>query len=82
MIAAPTAGLQFCFMNEVSKQTFDTLRLIRSDKIGPKTFADLIKIFGTPTKALDHLLHKQQHKSKIAVADVNSIKKELEKTEQ
>lgn len=69
-------------MNEVSKQTFDTLRLIRSDKIGPKTFSDLIKIFGTPTKALDHLLHKQHHQSKVTIVDTNSIKKELEKAEQ
>ncbi|MBP9791705.1 MAG: DNA-processing protein DprA [Rickettsiales bacterium] len=64
---------------DISKQTLDTLRLIRSDNIGPKTFCDLIKIFGTPTKALEHIQNKKNTTSKIKLAAEAEIQEEIEK---
>lgn len=37
-----------------SEETVDILRLIRSENIGPKTFFNLVKFFGSATKALEH----------------------------
>jgi DNA processing protein len=65
---------------EISKQTIDTLRLIRSDKVGPKTFCDLMKIFGTPTKALEHIKNQKNIASKIKLSTEDDIRQEIEKT--
>jgi DNA processing protein len=38
-----------------SQETIDILRLIRSQNVGPKTFANLIKLFGSASAALDNI---------------------------
>lgn len=38
-----------------SQETIDILRLIRSQNVGPKTFANLIKLFGSASAALDNV---------------------------
>ncbi|MDG1436259.1 MAG: DNA-processing protein DprA [Rickettsiaceae bacterium] len=38
-----------------SEETIDILRLIRSENVGPRTFAQLIKFFGSAVKALDNI---------------------------
>ena len=38
-----------------SQETIDSLRLIRSQNVGPKTFANLIKLFGSASAALDNI---------------------------
>jgi DNA processing protein len=38
-----------------SQDTIDTLRLIRSENIGNKTFFDLIKLFGNSSEAIKHV---------------------------
>lgn len=38
-----------------SEETIDILRLIRSENVGPKTFTQLIKLFGSAKKALGHV---------------------------
>lgn len=64
----------------ISSQTFDALRLIRSEKIGTKTFSDLIKIFKTPTKALEHLLQTNNLNQKIKLSNPEKIQDEISKT--
>ena len=38
-----------------SQETIDTLRLIRSQNVGPKTFSSLIKLFGSASVALENI---------------------------
>lgn len=38
-----------------SEDTIDILRLIRSENVGPRTFANLIKLFGSAGKALENI---------------------------
>lgn len=38
-----------------SSETIDILRLIRSENVGPKTFLNLIKFFGSASKALENI---------------------------
>jgi DNA processing protein len=38
-----------------SKETIDILRLIRSENVGPRTFLNLIKFFGSADKALENI---------------------------
>lgn len=38
-----------------SPETIDILRLIRSENVGPRTFFNLIKFFGSATKALENI---------------------------
>lgn len=65
---------------KLSQQTLDSLRLIRSENVGTKTFNDLIQIFGTSTKALQYLLNKNNTSSKIKLATHESIQEEIDKT--
>ncbi len=41
--------------NFYSSDTIDILRLIRSENVGPKTFFDLIRLFGSATNALENI---------------------------
>ncbi|MES2215623.1 MAG: DNA-processing protein DprA, partial [Pseudomonadota bacterium] len=38
-----------------SEETISILRLIRSENVGPRTFVSLIKMFGSPSVALDNI---------------------------
>ena len=38
-----------------SNETIDILRLIRSENVGPRTFARLIEFFGSASKALENV---------------------------
>lgn len=40
---------------EYSSETIDILRLIRSENVGPKTFFNLIKFFGSASNALENI---------------------------
>ncbi len=40
---------------EYSQDTIDILRLIRSENVGPRTFSNLIRLFGSARKALDNV---------------------------
>lgn len=40
---------------DYTQETVDILRLIRSENVGPKTFAHLIKLFGSATRALENI---------------------------
>lgn len=40
---------------EYSQQTVDILRLIRSENVGPRTFSNLISLFGSAGNALDNI---------------------------
>jgi DNA processing protein len=40
---------------EYSKETIDILRLFRSENVGPRTFINLIKLFGSATIALENI---------------------------
>ena len=37
------------------KEVIDTLRLIRSENVGPRTFWALIEVFGTASLAIDNI---------------------------
>ncbi|WP_081347469.1 DNA processing protein DprA, partial [Mycobacteroides chelonae] len=38
-----------------SNDTVDILRLIRSENVGPKTFFNLMKLFGSASEALENI---------------------------
>ena len=38
-----------------SDETIDILRLIRSENVGPKTFLNLVKFFGSASRALENV---------------------------
>ena len=63
------------------KEVIDTLRLIRSENVGPATFWSLIKLFGSATVAIDNIqdLSLRGGLAKpISVTSLNSAYKELE----
>jgi DNA processing protein len=68
-----------------SDETIDILRLIRSENVGPRTFASLIKLFGSPKVAIANIgeFSIRGGRSKpIKVATENEAKKELALLEQ
>lgn len=38
-----------------TEETIDVLRLIRSENVGPRTFAHLVSLFGSAKKALENI---------------------------
>lgn len=57
------------------------MRLIRSENVGPKTFRQLITMYGSPIKALEHLEELARlggKKSKYIIAGNDLVEKELE----
>ena len=68
-----------------SDETIDILRLIRSENVGPRTFASLIKLFGSPKVAIANIgeFSIRGGRSKpIKVATENEVEKELALLEQ
>jgi DNA processing protein len=66
---------------DYSKETIDILRLARSENVGPKTFFQLIKFFGSATKALENIseFSVKGGKSKpITVFSQSEAEKELD----
>jgi DNA processing protein len=65
-----------------SQETVDILRLIRSQNVGPKTFANLVKLFGSAGAALDNIAEfsvKGGKSRPIKPYSVNDAESELEK---
>lgn len=65
-----------------SSDTIDILRLIRSENVGPKTFFELIKIYGTAANALKNVADlsvKGGRKKPISVCSLKHIECELDK---
>lgn len=61
-------------------QRFSWLRLSRCENIGPSTFRQLIRRFGTAERSLDalpDLIRKARGSKKITIASVESIEREL-----
>jgi DNA processing protein len=72
---------KFAIKNLSEKERFDWIRLSRSQNIGPSTFFNLLKIFGTPAKALDNVEDyslKGGAKRPISLYDQNQVLKELD----
>lgn len=68
-----------------SDETIDILRLIRSENVGPRTFASLIKLFGCPKVAITNIAEfsiRGGRSKPIKVASENEIRKEIELLEQ
>jgi DNA processing protein len=68
-----------------SQETIDTLRLIRSQNIGNKTFLDLIKVFGKPSEAIKHVQEmslKGGKKKPITLCSLADAKAEIQKTQE
>ncbi|MCE2687018.1 MAG: DNA-processing protein DprA [Rickettsiales bacterium] len=71
-------------------EKFNMLRLIRSENVGPVTFFNLIKIFGSATKVIDVINQEKASnisnmqlakiKSKIKLVSINQINQEIEAT--
>jgi DNA processing protein len=64
-----------------SKETIDILRLIRSENVGPKTFFNLIKLFGNASIALENVEEfsiRGGRSKPIKVFSLNDVKKELD----
>ncbi len=56
------------------------LRLIRSDNIGPKTFHNLVKYYGNPNAALEHLPEFiKRSRGKIKICTQSTALEEIEK---
>jgi len=67
-----------------SNETIDILRLIRSENVGPKTFFNLIKFFGSATRALENVEDfsvKGGRSKPIKVYSKDSALKELKELE-
>jgi len=67
-----------------SNETIDILRLIRSENVGPKTFFNLIKFFGSVTRALENVEDfsvKGGRSKPIKVYSKDSALKELKELE-
>lgn len=65
-----------------SEETIDILRLIRSENVGSKTFAQLIKLFGSAKKALENIGDfsiKGGRNKPIKVFSKSAAEQELEK---
>jgi len=72
-------------MVSYSSETIDILRLIRSENVGPRTFANLIKLFGSPKVAIDHIAEFSVRGGRlkpIKVFTESEAKKELALLEQ
>lgn len=66
-----------------SQETIDTLRLIRSQNIGNKTFLELIKVFGRSSEAIKHVQEmslKGGKKKPIVLCSLADAKIEIQKT--
>lgn len=69
-------------MPEYSNETIDILRLFRSENVGPRTFANLIKLFGSASAALENIgeFAARGGKAKpISVFSKSAAEKEIEK---
>jgi DNA processing protein len=67
-----------------SAETLDILRLIRSENVGPKTFCNLIKLFGSAGKALEHIADfslKGGRSRPIKVPPKHAAEQEIERLE-
>lgn len=67
-----------------SQETIDILRLIRSQNVGPKTFANLIKLFGSASAALDNIEEfsvKGGRAKPIKLYSIKDATKEIEELE-
>lgn len=67
-----------------NSQLIDTLRLIRSENVGPMTFFSLIRRYGTAKKALDalpELAKRGGAKRQITLCPTNIAETEIEKTQ-
>jgi DNA processing protein len=53
-------------LEELTGETLNILRLIRSENVGPKTFFSLLKYFGSAEKALENLPHLANNGGKPA----------------
>ncbi len=64
----------------------DILQLIRSENVGPVTFFQLVKKFGSPKAAIEALPHMAARaglkQKKLSVANIEDIEQELDKLEQ
>ncbi|EFL90295.1 DNA-processing protein DprA [Ahrensia sp. R2A130] len=72
---APTAGIRLA-----DEQKLAWLRLIRTPRVGPATFIDLIRRFGTASEALNALpdLAAKAGAKAIKVADADIAKREMD----
>ena len=72
---APRPGITLA-----DNQRLDWLRLIRSENIGPATFIELIKRFGTASNALEALpdIVKKARGHKIKIASRETVERELD----
>ena len=73
-------------MTEVtlSENAIHSLRLIRSQKIGIRTFFDLIKLYQTPLKVVSQLplmLERGNQKNNFLLFSIEQVLEEVEKTE-
>ena len=67
-----------------SQETIDILRLIRSQNVGPKTFSNLVKLFGSASAALDNIEEfsvKGGRTKPIKPYSVKDAEKEIEELE-
>lgn len=67
-----------------SNETIDILRLIRSENVGPKTFFNLVKFFGSANKALENVQDFSVRGGRlrpIKLYSKDSVLKELEELE-
>jgi DNA processing protein len=63
-----------------SDETIDILRLIRSENVGPRTFASLINLFGCPKVAIANIAEfsiRGGRSKPIKVASEDEVKKEI-----
>lgn len=67
--------------NNYSEETINILRLIRSENVGPRTFMQLINVFGSASEALDNIAEfslRGGRSKPIKVFSKASAKQELE----
>ena len=68
----------------MDKATLHTLRLFRSENVGPATFKSLIEIYKTPENALkniEELSLKGGRQKPIKIASLKEVEREVEKTQ-
>jgi DNA processing protein len=68
----------------MDKATLHTLRLFRSENVGPATFKTLIEIYKTPENALkniEELSLKGGRQKPIKIASLKEVEREVEKTQ-
>jgi DNA processing protein len=69
-------------MPEITKETFDIMRLIRTERVGIKTFQNLIALYKTPQKALEaipELAAKGGSLKNIKPCSIGDVNAEIEK---